>query len=346
MLANNQNVVELNNNNVYKDIMTYLQSLEKRTRISYETDIKQFFKYITKGKEIEHLTEEDLKLKRNHILSFRNYLKELGLSNGTINHKITSIKGLFEEFQANEYDVNAYIFKIKRLKYNPESYEEISLEFAESMSQAVFITEKTKALTKHLLIKFATRTSFRIDEILRVKWSDFTEYKGVYKIDTIAKGQKEHTTAISSKLYHELLELKDENQKYKWNRSQDIVFQLSSDAVNDMMKRLRKHFNIEDRKIVFHSFRSVGINLEFETTNDIKKVIEHSGHSNMDTAYKHYLSKKRDFTNTPGVKIDEELNWSFLNNLTTEDFKEFFIKNNYKFYNDIRNFHGEQKDQK
>lgn len=335
MLAAN-NVIHINENSVFSDIMVHLDDKEvysKNTRLAYEESIRQFFK-IMRGKEIEHVILNDLIFKRNDIINYRNKLiKDFGYANGTINTKIIAIKGLFENLKANDYDVNPSIFKIKRLKDNPNSYGNLSQTEAERMAHAVFKTEKRKAQIKHLAIMFAIRTSFRLDEILNVKWSDFEYFNGVYKVFTIGKGEKKNTTAISNKMYNQILELKENDHE------NDKVFKVSSDAITDMMKRLRIELNIpEERNVVFHSFRKVAIDYEFETTGDIKKASLHAGHSSIDTTFKHYLEKNRDYTQTPGVKMDEELSLDFMEEMNVEDFKEFFQHSSHKVKLDLCNY--------
>src|SRR5690606_28374840 len=201
-----EKIVKLNNLSVYEDILTYLGELRmhsEKTAINYETHIRQFFK-VMKNKEIEYLTSEDLKIKRNDVLKYRQILQDQeGYKNNTINQKVAAVKSFYDNLKANEYDVNPSVFKVKKLKGQDDSYGHLSQTEAERMAQTVFKTESTKALAKSLMIRFAIRTSFRLDEILRVKWEDFEYDRGVYKVTTIGKGQKVNTNAISEKFYNE-----------------------------------------------------------------------------------------------------------------------------------------------
>ncbi|PHA03010.1 hypothetical protein COE51_01315 [Bacillus pseudomycoides] len=341
------NVVSLNSHTVYKDIMSYLKGVgdhKEKTRVAYETDIRQFFKVMV-NKEIEFLEESDLKFKQNDILSYRHELKQSGLAASTINRKITSIKQLYENLEANEYNVSSIIFNIKRLKHVPNSYGTLSKEEAELMAETVFDTEKEKPLSKHLMVMLAIRTSFREDELLRLKWSDFEYYEGVYKVRTVGKMNKENITAISTEFYEKLRGIEKERAEYredwlKYNgRDEDVIFYLTENHVKGMMNRLREKLNIsKERNIVFHSFRNVAMNYEYERTSDIVKVQNHSKHKSLDTLRNHYMKKEIDYTDTPGVAMDRELEWDFLDGLNIDDFKEFFITNKHKLYTQIKKF--------
>jgi integrase len=341
MLA--ENVYKLNENTVFDDIQSYFNNLDmykrdgekhSKTRVSYEMSIRQFFKE-TRDKDIEHLTVEDLKFKKNEVQDYRNHLKaKFEYSNSTINQKITAIKCLFEELKSVEYDVNPSIFKLRRLKEQVQSYGHLSQTEAERFAEAVFHTETHKKEIKHLLILFAIRSSFRIDEILNLEWDDFEYFNGVYKVKTTGKGTKENCTSISAKLYDRIAKLKDTNKP-----DNPKIFQVSKDSINDMMNRLRDFLNIDPkRRITFHSFRKVAIDWTFETEG-VEAAIKHSNHSNYDTLVNHYIDKKRDFTQTPGVKMDEEINWSFMDQMNLDEFKEFFKQSNqYKLYVELKKF--------
>lgn len=345
-----EKIVNLWNSEVFNDITTFLNEARMhsaKTAESYESNIRQFFRE-TRQKEIEFLTLDDLKFKRNDILNYRQRLQEMKKENNpdelkykanTINQKLASIRSLFENLKSNDYEVNPAIFKIKKLAEHVQSYGNLSQTEADRMAETVWKTESTKAYTKYCLILFATRTSFRLDEILRCKWSNITEDIGYYKVSLIGKGQKERTTSISNKLYEKLLVLKDENKKYKWNRDSELIFQISEDAINHMMKRLREELNIsKDRNIVFHSFRKVAIDYELETTGDVKAALLHSGHSSMDIMHKAYLDKTRDYSQTPGIRMDEELDLSFIEELTLDNFKDFVANGDHKLKIELKRY--------
>lgn len=348
MLADN--VVELNARSVYKDIMAYLDETEDNSRMSlkkekksstrktYEPAIRQFFN-VMRNKDIEHLDVEDLQFRRNDIIRYRKYLIDLGLKNTTINKKLSAIKSLYANLKANDYDLNIDIFKIKRLADDSESYGKLSQTEGERFAEAALRIERFRPRMKYLLIMFAIRTSFRLDEILNVTWDDFeyNEKEGLCLVSVVGKRNKKNTQPITENLYNQILELKEENKQYKWDRG-EIVFQISEASVNNMMKRLREFLSIPDeRNIVFHSFRGIAIDHALSTSGDIRVAAKQGNHSNINTTMR-YVSKNIDYSQSPGITMENKIDLSFLDEMTLEDFKEFIQQGNYKLQLDAMNF--------
>lgn len=341
MLA--ENVVELYKSELYEEIQSYLygEIQNKNTRTSYNRDIRQFFKTVLR-KDIEHITIEEIKtIKKKDILNYRKHLTDnFELANSTINNKISSVRSLYLYLSA-DYSVNTSIFNIKGLKVHHESYGSLSQTEAERFAETAWKTEREKPFQKKLMILFATRTSFRLNEVLNVRWRDFEKYcDGVYKVTTfVGKGDKHNTTAISENLYKEICKLKEENKLTKWKGDPELVFQISVSAIGDMMDRVKIKLGIgEDRRIVFHSFRGVAIDYILEAEGDITKAAIHANHSNPMTTYKHYVNKTKDWSKTPGVMMELGVDMSFLDNVTLEQFRDFFIKSSDKLKLDLKVF--------
>lgn len=329
-----EKIVQLHKNEIYEDIKTFLNNHEqysKNTRNTFESHIKEFFK-ITRKVEIEHLREEDLDYKPNDILNYREFLiKRRKNSNNTVNQKVSAIKLLFENLKANGHSINDEIFKaIKPLKVIANQYETLTLEEAEQFVEMAK-QEKYLADEKYLLIKFAIRTSFRLDECLNMKWSNIKEEDGVYVVRTIGKGKKKISNSIHSVFFNELSKLKTNNSKK--------VFSLSEKTVQRMMERLKKKLNIDPkRNITFHSFRNVAGNQEFERNKDIKRAALQLNHSSIETTMKHYLDKTKDYAQSAGVLMDEEIDNKFIDEVSLEEFRKFFKESDYVLQLRLKDF--------
>lgn len=352
-----EKIVKLDNMDLYDEIMSFFLEFDNQvvndpryqnmdgtvkksaTRIRYEGSIREFTEtYLNKS--LEHLKIDDLlKLKKRDIIEYRTKLLEKGNGNKTVNLKLTSIKSMFK-FLSSEYpELKDKIFNLKRLKENSDSYGSLSQTEAERFAQAAFDTERQKPYLKKYMIMFAIRSSFRLDEILNIRWKDFEPMpeKGICKVTCIGKGSKQNTNAISMNLYNDILKLKEINKESKWDKDEQIVFQISKDSVTDMMARLRKLLNAEDRNIVFHSFRGVAVDFALEN-GSIKDAAQQANHSNIATTYKHYVDKSRDYTQSAGVRMEEDIDLSFLEDLTVDQFKEFIKQSGYKIQLEIRNY--------
>jgi len=332
------NVVSFNKDLIFGEIQVFFGELDlqsENTRRSYENRIRKFFMEIDcVQKKLEYLTLEDItKIKRKDILAYRQELfQRENYKNSTLNHFFSVVKSLYNHLLVNEYEVNSSIFTFKKLKEN-DSEEHGNFENvaeAEGLAELTS-TERVKKDVKRLLILVAIRTSLRIDELLNLKWSNIKPSNGVYKINTIGKGGKKVDGAITETLHNELLSVKDDNQ--------DRIFDISEDAVRDMMKRLCGKAGIgEERNIKFHSFRSVAADWEMETTGNIQRAATQLNHSSTDTTYKHYLTKNKDYSQLAGVRMEENIDLSVIDDMTHEDFKEFIEQGSYSLQYELVKF--------
>lgn len=340
-----KNIIKLDQNSLYEDILAFInEQRSDNTKSSYLKNIREFVN-ICIGKELKFISIEDLqKVKKRDLINYRQYLKDnFGFTNKTLNHKITTIKMLYQ-FLSTDYDLKVDIFNFKRLPEEHTSYGELSQTEAERFAEVAYMTEREKPYLKKMLILFAIRTSFRLNEILNVRWSDFEEFEHGVKVTTkVGKGNKVNTNAISKTLYDQILKLKEINKQYKWDGDPEIVFQISRKSVQEMMDRLRKRMDIpKERNIVFHSFRGVAIDWALETTGDIRLAAQQGNHANINTTYKHYIKQTKDYSKLPGIQMDEGIDLSFLNELSLEDFKEFIKKSDYRIQLAIKNFYEDR----
>jgi integrase len=347
MLAN-EKVSELRDFGLYEDITAFFEEFDQKsndkrknrngkiekssTRVSYEKNIREFFKIVL-NKDIEHLTEQDLKFKKRDVINYRKQLQENGNSNSTVNQKMASVRSCFTFLNA-EHDINTAIFDLKRLDEQTVSYGILNQTEAELFAETALITEREKPFLKKMLILTAIRTSFRIDELLNLKWSSFEPVDGVYKVSVRGKRNKLVTNAISEKLYNQIIKLKESN------KDSEYVFEISEDSVNGMMKRLREKLEIpKERNIVFHSFRKVAINWELDNSGRVDKAAQQGNHSSIDVMYKNYIDKTRDYTQSAGVRMEEEIDVeSLLSNVNFEDLKDFIRNGEYKLQFEFQNY--------
>lgn len=348
-----EKVNQLKDYSLFEDINAFLDEFDQKsndkrqnrvgknekssTRISYEKNIREFFKILF-NKEIEHLTEEDLKsIKKRDVIAYRKTLQDNGNSNSTVNQKMASVKSCMT-FLNGEYDINTAVFELKRLDEVVQHYGILNQTEAEMFADAA-MSEREKPYLKKMLIITAIRTSFRIDELLNLKWSNFEEVDGVMKVFILGKRNKIVSNGITINLFNQILKLKEINKQTKWSGDPEIVFQISENSVNQMMSRLRKKLNINpERKVTFHSFRKVAINWEADN-GDINKAALQGNHSSIDVLYKNYLSKQRDYSDSAGVRMEQGIDLEFLDDLTLDDFKEFIKQGGYKLHSDLEKFY-------
>lgn len=354
-MLTNSKVEDLHSYDVYNDINTYLveveQSNKESTLISYKSSIQEFFNTLFPNTDIKFLSLNDINsLTKSKLLQYRKFLKEeKGNSNNTINKKINNIETLFKKTFDNpeKYEkVNKMnIFNFSRLPDDSESYDSLTFEESERLAELVFKTEKHQAKMKNLLIKTSVRTSFRFGELTKLTWDDF-EDKGDFVLVHVEKQNekrnKHKIMPITKQLFEEILTLKDEIVP-RWNGDQDIVFKIKKDAQVDMMNRLNVEAKfLGDRKIKFHSFRSVGADWEYEDSKDMKRVMQQLNHSNMNTSYNHYMNKDKDFLSMPGIRMEKDIELDFLDDMNIDQLKDFIRVSNSKVKSDIKKFYDNE----
>jgi integrase len=281
--VNAAKIVKLNENSVFDQVEMFLNKKgyrSERTKVSYETDIKRFFK-ITRNKEIKHLTEHDVQITLDDFENFINTMYNRKHENGeryynnkTINRNITVARGILEYLHGKKIIKDISYFKL--IDYLPETknpHGVLSVDEVYQMANWAGTEESHKKQIKHFIILFSLDTCARLSECLSLKWSYFEEKEDRVQVKMIGKGNKDFRPSISKEFYNNLLSIKSEES--------DSVFPISKDAITDMMERYREYFNIpKERRIVFHSIRKAGAMFQYRISgNDImqaKKALNHS----------------------------------------------------------------------
>jgi integrase len=282
MLANK--VVKMEQSKVFEQINKYLEKLgykSVQTQRVYYSEIKAFFK-LRNDKQLEHLTIEDVQLTLDDFEDFISYLYKLTddegakkYTNKTINKKVSAVKGVTEYLSSKKIvqDIS-YFPSIKSLPETSNSYGALEAHEVFKMAE-LSLHEREKGDIKRLLILFALDTCVRKSALLNLKWSNFVEREDGVLVQGVDKGNKDFRHLISKDFYQELLTIKNGSDK---------VFNLSEDAVNNMMSRLKEKMNIPDeRNIVFHSIRKAGVTYRYRITGDILEASRAAGHSKVTT---------------------------------------------------------------
>ena len=315
---NTQKVVQLYDNKLYDDIMIFLNEMwveSEHTRIAYETDIRQFFKLI-KGKDLEHLTLEDVQLRKNDVEKFKQILLDNGMARSTINRKISVVRSLLENLKANEWDVKTAFFKnIKWLKVKNNKRGVFEVSQVKQLAELALHTEREKKEIKYYAIMFALDTGIRKEALINLKWSDFEVQEDKVFINYYDKGQEEFNKEIARWFYDELLTIKQENE--------ERVFPISKDSIDDMMKRLVKKLDLpSDGKLyTFHSIRACAITHAYRITNgDILAAKEFAGHHNIQTTDRYI--KRRNYGVIGAVSLSGRIDNELYKNVSEEILKQ------------------------
>lgn len=246
------------------------------TATSYKGDINKFLNVVF-DKTIDTVTAEELELLDYE--SWKSFLDSLKgtLANTSINRQKSCIESLYRHLnRTNTIRTDLSFFRwIKALPGNVNSYEVMPMEVVEQYIEATRF-EKHKAMEKKWIIKLAVELALRESELRELEWSDFKpDDKRVY-VTGYGKGNKKYTEVISRALYNELIsELRVEGQKQ--------LFTITKKNITDMMIRLRKLLNHEDRNYTFHSFKKTSVNNTFNLTGNILDAQAKAKHAKLET---------------------------------------------------------------
>lgn len=323
-----KNVFNLDTNNpVYQDIEIYLRKLKKEnvnTYKAYKRYIESFFIWLV-GKKLNELEIKDLKFSNSKVVSYQLYLSDdLDRSNSTVNLATTSIYNLYlflekqEIYRKNE--IEAKMVKVDSLSNQGETSGEFRMGEPEQMA-SLALNHKKKGQEKYAFIRLAYTTGIRKQTILNIKWDDIKPYEldnSIYLIDITTKNNKKLTIPITSSLYNELLKIKE--QTYYNRYTDNKIFHLSSQAIQDMMDDLKELMQIDKkRNIVFHSFR--GYPSHFGELEELQNQL---GHSSINTTKKYYRHSE-DHSNMLSLRMEEKIDDSIFQEMTKEELIEMIM---------------------
>jgi len=323
MTAMINNVTGLNIKSVHSTIQTFLEykgDRSKNTKISYEKDIKLFYMY-AKNKNLNELEAIDLEFTIDDVLKYRNYLRglrknsdgERKYANKSINRMIDSLRSLYSYLERAKYNVDKMAFALDDLPENDS--EEIGYLTLMELEQMVELAKTLpNGLQKSLLIELGWKTSIRMDALLSITWKDFKKVKdGVWVVRAIDKGNEEREMPITDQFYQRIYAMKGES------KSTDRVFQMGSTTVFNTVETLKRIIGIaEDRRVSFHSIRKFLIDLMVEH-GDLKAAMAQSGHKSIETLWKHYANKQKDYESMAGILIERSFNESTLDDLSKDE---------------------------
>lgn len=330
--SNKPNLPKLQN--VVYTYINFKGMYSKKTKVEYEADIRQFFRILKNkeiGYEIESLNESDLHIDIMDIMEYVLTLqKDYELANSSINRKITSIRGLYKKLEASYSNsmIRASAFNIGTLKHEADSYDSISLEEADKMTELALSYSKPKArITKYeeqyWFLKLASRTSYRLQALLSLTWDDVKNAKKIddlYILSVVDKGNKIDHKPLVDNVYHDLLELK--NVEYYKRYSDNKVFHFRPNDIGDMIKELCEKMEFpESRKVVFHSFRKCGGNYVMKLTGNVYLAKEQLNHDSVVTYEKSYHKENKNFDFMAGALMDRKTDPNLVPNLSEEQMR-------------------------
>lgn len=286
------------NNDYLKDYLDYLRIDKKysnNTILSYEANLKHFFKYYKN--KIEDIKKDDLD-------SFMSILINEGKKNSSIAHYVTVLKEFFKFLEKEEV-----------IKKNPSIYLEMP-KLTKHLPNVLSEDDVLKILDINLNNKYDYRnkamlelmysTGIRISELLDIKIHDINTFEATLKV--MGKGSKERILPLGDyALYYIKIYLDKFRSDLTKKEYSDYLFlnsrgkRLSRQAFFKLIKEIAIK---KDIKVDFspHTLRHSFATHLLKHGADLRSIQELLGHSSLSTTqiYTHIMDEqiKKDYRNS------------------------------------------------
>jgi len=190
--------------------LLYLLDIKKNsahTIHSYENDLKGFSLYCLHQYEIEEIKLVNHLMIRSWIME----LKSKGISNSSINRKISALKSFYKYLRRKEIVAKNPMVKVQSLKKSKRLPSFVPKRKMEYLQEEVIARGCFSALRDELVITLLYMTGIRRSELINMKFSDINHSR--LEIKVIGKGNKERLCPISKEVIEKInaySELKNE----------------------------------------------------------------------------------------------------------------------------------------
>jgi len=257
-----------------------------RTIESYETDLKSLFRYLKKnGKKKEKLSS----ISSSNIEGFRSELLKSGLSNRSVNRKISAIRSLFRFLTESGVLASNPALPLKQLKQDRVLPKYLEISEVESLLEVLHGESGPLAFRNLLMVDFMYNTGLRVSELITLKRHNLHLKSGYLNVE--GKGGKQRLIPFPIESSEIMLQwIESERSKIcGWADKNDYLFcnrfgkAISRQGVWKMLKKTGAKAGIIDWEnrisphVLRHSFATHLLNHGF----NLKSLQEVLGHSDI-----------------------------------------------------------------
>lgn len=269
-----------------KDFIHYLlveRGLSNNTIVSYERDLKSYYKYLVEIQQIESFNN----VTRLHIIQFLKYLKEAGKSSKTIARHTASIRS-FHQFLLREKQADqdpSVLIESPQLERNLPKI--LSLQEVEKLLETPKLTTPFGYRDKAML-ELLYATGIRVSEMIALNLTDVHLTMGF--IRCYGKGSKERIVPIG-RTATEVITKYLENGRPKLRnpkQSTDALFvnhhgkRISRQGFWKNLKKIAIEANV-NKELTPHTLRHSFATHLLENGADLRAVQEMLGHADIST---------------------------------------------------------------
>lgn len=270
-----------------------MQGLSKATLLNYESDLKQWFKFMYTNQDdltVEDITTED------EIEEFIFHCQQEGNNANRIKRRLSSISSFF-----------IFLRKKKIVKDNPVDLIDRPKNVKPVVPQVYLTIEQVDLMKKvlkeqdnrqlELYALFSLSTMARVNAIASVKWSNL-DLDDCLVTGIVEKGGKEHENMMFSEEVKELI-LKEKKRRKEAGIECDYLFytrhkkgynRASNVTLGLWAKKIGRMIGIEEG-LHPHDFRHSGATLLKNMGMELEEVSKLLNHSGTDVTKKFYIKE-------------------------------------------------------
>lgn len=203
-----------------QEFLTYLEKqkkFSKHTIKAYSIDLNQFERKLARVCEGDTSDESiDTNIIRVWIMD----LSEQGVSNRSINRKITALRSYFHYLEKIDEDIVNPMSKIIAPKIPKRKMSFISKEDMQSILNEEYDEKDFISVRNHLIIEILYSTGIRRSELIGLKEKDISYSDFCFKV--LGKRRKERIVIINQKIVDDLIKYID--LKHRLNIKEEFLF--------------------------------------------------------------------------------------------------------------------------
>lgn len=276
--------------NEYIDSLVTELHLSNNTKLAYEKDLKKYEEFL-KNKSISKINQ----IKREHITSFLEKLKNEKLKPQSIAHYLTSIKNYHKFLLQNNYLEDNIAKSIERPKLSKKLPNSLSIE--EVMTLLDIKTLTTFDYRNKCMLELLYGTGLRISELLNLTVNDIDTINCTVRC--IGKGDKERIVPINDYIIESLENYLKVRPSLLKNKTTKELFlnsrgdKISREGFFKILKKLLLEKGL-NQNISPHTLRHSFATHLLEYGADLRVIQEMLGHSDISTTriYTHITNNK------------------------------------------------------
>lgn len=260
-----------------------LKNSPESTRESYRRRMKAFLVYMEKmNRPLEDMNEEDI---QQYILYLKN---ERGLSAGTINNYISSIKFFYTYVLQKKWNP----YKVPRMKRNTQ------IPVIPPKEDIQALIDETKNLKHKAFFVLIYGSGLRVSEVAKLKISDICSKTMRVRVENAKHDTNRYTilSGMALQVLREYFKCYFSNKAYTRDDwlflGQDGKQHISPKTIKNVMIKSRNRLNLDPR-ISAHTLRHCFSTHALENGTDLVHIQQMLGHKNISTTmgYLHLTSK-------------------------------------------------------